>query len=176
MRFVNSTSPDPEKDKEINDFEDIISKDEDCKKITLNQINNPHSSAFVDIDGDCINDILIHSKYDNHQYLEFWIGRKDSNQDVKYCLKEQKLINEHFGLFSVIDVNNDGNLDIVFPIKESSPPAVFVAYNKFYFEYDWSQNYCDSVQINSKKNFIQGLFDEFDQSIITNVNLFINNI
>lgn len=169
MNFGNSTNPDPEKDMQINDLKNIISNDEDCKKLeNYFPINNPHSSAFVDIDGDCINDILIHSKSGSKQYIEFWMGRKDFNGDVKYCLKEIKPIKDNFGLFSISDVNNDGNLDIVFPIKDSSPPAIFVAYNKNFFQYDWTLNYCDSVQ-NSKRDINKILFDNFDDSINTDV-------
>jgi hypothetical protein len=167
-----SKKPDPEKDLITIDFKDIVSTDEDCiKALNYNPINKDHSSAFVDINGDCINDLLIHSMSGGDQFLEFWIGKKNKYGDVKYCLKEIMPIKKEFGLFSLSDVNNDGHLDIVFPIKNSEPPAIFVAYNQKKFDYDWTKNYCESVQsINYDKN--EKLFDDFSDNTITNVNFF----
>ena len=169
MYFDYSQNPDPEKDVKIDDFKNIVSTDEECSKEDYNNpINRPHSSAFIDINGDCINDLLIHSKKGENQYIEFWIGRKNSAGNINYCLKEIKLVQKEFGLFSLSDVNNDGHLDIVFPIRNSQPPSIFVAYNQKQFDYDWTKNYCESVQsINYNKNEI--LFDDFDKTKITNV-------
>lgn len=170
MYAETSKNPDPEKDLVIKDFKDLVSTDDDCTKaIVYNPINRDHSSAFVDINGDCINDLLIHSTANKgDQFLEIWIGRKNAYGDVKYCLKEIKPIKKEFGLFSLSDVNNDGHLDIVFPIKNSRPPAIFVAYNQKKFDYDWTKNYCESVQ-NIKYDKNEKLFDEFNDKIITNV-------
>lgn len=170
MYAENSKDPDPDKDLVIKDFKDIVSEEEDCVKAYFyNPINKDHSSAFIDINGDCINDLLIHSSRDGNQYLEFWIGRKNPVGEIKYCLKEIKDIKKDFGLFSLSDVNNDGHLDIVFPIRNSQPPAIFVAYNQKKFNYDWTRNYCESVQsIKYDKN--EKLFDDFDDKKITDVN------
>lgn len=161
--------PNPEKDIILIDFNQIVSNDDDCLKASsFFPIKRDHSSAFVDINGDCINDLLIHSESGTDQYLEFWIGRKNITGQVNYCLKEIKKLNNDFGLFSISDVNNDGHLDLVFPIKNSRPPAIFVAYNQKKFDYDWTKNYCESVQsVKYDKN--EKLFDEFDHRIITNV-------
>ena len=69
-----------------------MSEDDDCLKDVISySINSPHSSAFVDINGDCINDLLIHSKYESDQFLEIWFGRKDfKSKKIKYCLKKKK--------------------------------------------------------------------------------------
>ncbi len=170
MYAETSQNPDPENDIVIKDFKDIVSTSDECLKTSFNnRINKDHSSAFIDINGDCINDLLIHSTNNNgEQNLEIWIGRKNAYGDVKYCLKEIKRIKKDFGLFSLSDVNNDGHLDIVFPIRNSQPPAIFIAYNQKFFDYEWTKNYCESVQsIKYDKN--EKLFDEFDNNIITNV-------
>lgn len=171
MYAEKSKDPDPEEDLIIKDFKDFVSTDEDCiKALFYNPINKDHSSAFVDINGDCINDLLIHSMRDGDQFLEFWIGKTNQVGEVKYCLKEIKPIEKEFGLFSLSDVNNDGHLDIVFPIKNSRPPAIFVAYNQKKFDYDWGKNYCESIQ-KIKYDKDEKLFDEFDHNIITNVKI-----
>jgi len=172
LMYVNSTEiPISEKDIIIQDFENIISSDGECQKGGFDSmIKRHHSSAFVDIDGDCINDLLIHSQKDSEQFLEIWIAIKNKSGIIKYCLKEIQKIQENFGLFGISDVNNDGQLDIVFPIKYSQPPSIFVAYNKKKVNYDWTKNYCE-VQQNVKKDIKEKLFDEFNQNYITNVNL-----
>jgi len=169
MHAEESKYPDPEKDLVIKDFTDTLSNEKDCvQSLSFNPIKRDHSSAFIDINGDCINDLLIHSSKDGNQFLEIWIGRKNFAGDIKYCLKEIKPIKKEFGLFSLSDVNNDGHLDIVFPIRNSQPPAIFVAYNQKKFNYDWTKNYCESVQgIKYDKN--ENLFDDFNDKIITNV-------
>lgn len=163
------------KDIVIEDFENLIyadSSETKCLREDYNfPINKAHSSAFVDINGDCINDILFHSSDASRQFLEIWIGKKSADGKIKYCLSEKKPIPYNFGLFAIADINNDGQLDLVFPIKNSVPPAIYVAYNQKAFDYDWTKNYCESIQEANAKNIKEKeiLFDPFNANIITNV-------
>ena len=152
------------------DFVDLmLLEEENCLTSPVNiPIGVHHSSAFVDINGDCVSDLLIHSKLGNEVFLEFWIGMKRNNQ-IKYCLKEKKQINEKLGLFSLVDINVDGQLDLAFPILKSEPPQVFVAYNQIKVENDWSNNYCETAQIKKfQKN--ETLFSDLNSISINNVN------
>jgi hypothetical protein len=172
----------------VKDFKNLISQDKaicDRGNIHLNyRITQPHSSAFVDIDGDCINDLLVMSNYkslnqatnatETKYYLEIWRGRLEDNQ-IKYCLTQSSVyqIDEKLGLFSLADIDRDSMLDIVFPIKNSSPPQILIAYNKVALEYDWTQDYCathssstsstttSESDTNVKKYTIPLVFDEF---------------
>lgn len=169
----------------VKDFKNLISQDKalcDRGNIHLNyRISQPHSSAFVDIDGDCINDLLIMSNYktlnkaanttETNYYLEIWRGKLENNH-IKYCLTQSSVyeLDEKLGLFSLADVDRDSLLDIVFPIKNSSPPQILIAYNKVPLEYDWTQDYCANhnsrtysshSDSNNKKYTIPLVFDEF---------------
>lgn len=151
--------------KEIN-FNDMILFDEEkCQngKEEKIPIAENHASAYVDINGDCVSDLLIHSKLGNKNYLEFWIGMK-INEEIKYCLKEKKVLNENLGLFSLVDINVDGQLDLAFPILNSQPPKVYVAYNRIKVENDWSNNYCETAQ-KKKYNKTEPLFEDLDLKV-----------
>ena len=75
INFKFSSNPDPIKDKLETKFSSLMSEDDDCLKDVISySINSPHSSAFVDINGDCINDLLIHSKYESDQFLEMLLA------------------------------------------------------------------------------------------------------
>jgi hypothetical protein len=151
------------------DFLDLTLLDD--KKCLTEDIKIPiateHSSAFVDINGDCVSDLLIHSRLGNDFYLEIWIGMK-IDKKIKYCLKEKKLIDKNLGLFSLVDINVDGQLDLAFPVLNSKPPQIFVAYNQIKVENDWSNNYCETAQ--RKIYFInETLFSDLNTDIVTNV-------
>ena len=154
--------------KEMN-FSDIILLDKDICLLENPKIPiaRKHSSAFVDINGDCVSDMLIHSKMGNKVYLEIWIGMKIDNE-IKYCLKEKKIIDNKLGLFSLVDINVDGQLDLAFPITESQPPQVYIAYNQIKVENDWSINYCETAQ-EKKYNISETLFSDLRVDSINNV-------
>ena len=156
--FVSSSDPDPVHDKREINFSSMVYNTTNIQDYNY-PINSPHSSAFVDI----------HSKNGNSQNLEFWLGIKDEkSQKIKYWLKEIKNIDDNFGLFSISDINNDGFLDIIFPIKNSSPPEIFIAYNQKYVDYDWTKNYCESLPISNLNNE-EKLFEDFKKNNLNNV-------
>ena len=81
------------REKKVIDFADLMLQDEKNENCLNEPTNIPigvhHSSAFVDINGDCVSDLLIHSKLGKEIFLEIWIGMKINNE-IKYCLKEKK--------------------------------------------------------------------------------------
>jgi integrin alpha FG-GAP repeat containing protein 1 len=143
----------------VRSFGDIISKDLTiCDRSTMHstlKFSTPHSSAFVDIDGDCLNDILIKSIDDgddintnktvNKIYLEIWRGVIEDNQ-IKYCLSQSSvyILDPSLGSFSLADIDRDALMDLIFPILDSTPPQILIAYNKINLNYDWTADYCSS--------------------------------
>jgi hypothetical protein len=124
------------------EFKDFISTGSNCTE-SLNFLNTPipsdYASAFIDLDADCQNDVVIHYK----DTLEIWRGGiEDGN--VKYCLSLNSVykLEDKLGHFSIADVDRNGMLDIIFPIKDSA--SVLIGYNKLEIVYDWSADYCQS--------------------------------
>ena len=166
-------------------FTEFLSKDSICdgnEKYSKMPFESPNSNAFVDIDGDCLNDILI-SSYDNShkkRKLEIWKGVIEDDE-VKYCLSSNNIYNidDSLGLFTVVDVDRNALPDLVFPIINSSPPQILVAYNIISMTYTWTRDYCtDHPPINLSKNpnsKIEKIFEEF-YTKTSNKNNYIMNI
>ena len=143
---------------------------------------SPNTNAFIDIDGDCLNDIII-SSYDSQnkkRKLEIWKGVFE-DEEVKYCLSSNNIydIDDSLGLFTVVDVNRNALPDLVFPILNTSPPQILVAYNIISMSYTWTSDYCtDHPPINFNKSpnsEIQKIFENFNVKV-SNKNNYIMNI
>ena len=167
------------------DFEDFLSNNKACdgnEKYSKLPFESPNTNAFVDIDGDCINDIII-SSYDpknkNQRKLEIWKGVVE-NEEIKYCLSNLNAYNvdSSLGLFTVVDVDRNALPDLVFPILDSSPPQILVSYNILPIAYDWTSDFCsDHTPINfnkSPKEKISKIFDDFKIGSSTKNNYIIN--
>lgn len=148
--------------------------------------------SFIDIDGDCLNDIILVSPIseDNqtvekesifdfnfsqenvpNKNMEIWRGRlshnnqHESNSKIKYCLKKNSIIPlvPALNKFTISDINRDGMLDLVFPIT-SRFPRLLIVYNLLNIEsrYDWQSDYCSKH--NSEDNPLTAIF-----RILTNI-------
>jgi hypothetical protein len=118
-------------------------------------IPEDHASSFIDIDADCQNDLVIHSRTENFDtktrktvytnFVEIWRGflEKETNE-IKYCLTKSSVyqVEDNLGPFTVADFNRDGLLDVVFPVLGTS--KILIAYNKISLNYDWSADYCET--------------------------------
>ena len=153
-------------------FQDFLSKNTAVcngnEKYSKMQFESPNSNAFIDIDGDCLNDIII-SSYDTKEKkrkLEIWKGVFEDNE-VKYCLSLNNVydVDDSLGLFTVVDVDRNALPDLVFPILDSSPPKILVSYNVISMSYIWTSDYCtDHPPINMDKNpnaEIKKIFENF---------------
>ena len=153
-------------------FQDFLSKNTAVcngnEKYSKMQFESPNSNAFIDIDGDCLNDIII-SSYDTQEKkrkLEIWKGVFEDNE-VKYCLSLNNVydVDDSLGLFTVVDVDRNALPDLVFPILDSSPPKILVSYNVISMSYIWTSDYCtDHPPINMDKNpnaEIKKIFENF---------------
>ena len=143
---------------------------------------SPNTNAFIDIDGDCLNDIII-SSYDSQnkkRKLEIWKGVFE-DEEVKYCLSSNNIydIDDSLGLFTVVDVDRNALPDLVFPILNTSPPQILVAYNIISMSYTWTSDYCtDHPPINFNKSpnsEIKKIFENFNVKV-SNQNNYIMNI
>ena len=153
----------------INDFSNYISSNTNIcsgnEKYKNYPFISPNSNGFVDIDGDCLNDIMILS-YDNSlkkNILEIWKGVYE-NKEIKYCLTLTNVyeLDNSLGLPTLVDVDRNALIDIVFPIKESSPPKILIAYNIIEMSYTWTSDYCDDhkpISL-SEKSTINKIFDD----------------
>ena len=166
-------------------FNDFLSTNKACdgnEKYSKLPFESPNTNAFIDIDGDCINDILI-SSYDpnnnNIRTLEIWKGVIE-NEEIKYCLSNVNIYNVEpsLGLFTVVDVDRNALPDLVFPILNSNPPQILISYNIISMNYDWTRDYCtDHKPINFSKSpdsQISKIFDEFKIGATTKNNYVIN--
>ena len=169
----------------IKDFNDFLSKNKECnsnEKYSKLPFESPNTNAFVDIDGDCINDILI-SSYDprnkNARTLEIWKGIIE-DKEIKYCLSDVNVyhVDDSLGLFTVVDVDRNALPDLVFPILNSSPPQILVSYNTIKMTYDWTNDYCsDHTPIDFTKSpdsKIVKIFENFKMGISTKNDFVIN--
>lgn len=136
---------------QVYEFETLISTNRNLcnasNKHNRLQFNSPNSNGYVDIDGDCLNDLIIDS-YDSTtktRYLEIWKAVIE-NDKIKYCLTSDNVytIDEKLGLFTIVDIDRNAMPDLVFPVLESSPPKILIAYNKLKLEYTWTDNFCDN--------------------------------
>ncbi|MCQ2818078.1 MAG: hypothetical protein MJ252_12500 [archaeon] len=136
------------------DFSEILADNSNINDAAYKYMEYEFTSlgaAFIDVDGDCRNDLILSSKDSNgNQYLEIYRGRSDkSNQKIKYVLNEENGIislgTEKLGAFNLGDFNDDGFVDLIFPIIDDSleKPKVKVIYNKNVLDYYWADKYCE---------------------------------
>ena len=124
-----------------------------------------HSSAFVDIDADCLNDLVIMSSRNGLSFIEIWRGRLVDNM-MKFCLNKNSVYSKDksLGHFTIADINRDGMLDISFPIKGTS--NILIAYNKIELKFDWASDFCSDA----KKSWSFVFPDIFDQFTLNPTN------
>ena len=81
-------------------------------------ISEPHSNAFVDLNGDCMPDMLLGKtdKVGNH-YFEIYTSKIHEGKQ-KYCLIQTGLKyvsgSNTIPLMQYFDVNQDGMMDLIF--------------------------------------------------------------
>eukprot|EP00916_Digyalum_oweni_P003399 GHVL01006148.1.p1 GENE.GHVL01006148.1~~GHVL01006148.1.p1 ORF type:complete len:626 (+),score=161.17 GHVL01006148.1:47-1924(+) len=89
-------------------------------KIKIKKILNPHSSSIVDVDGDCISDLIIEVLDDDEggeegggRMLEIWLAKQDHFQLLEMASPVK--IPAGAGQLTWGDFNADGSMDFVFP-------------------------------------------------------------
>lgn len=90
---------------------------------------DPHSNAFLDLDGDCLADLFILCAPDSSgiQSYQVWINEKDQG----FRLARTDSLPKGAGPISFADMDGDGALDMLFPvITESGPSTIQILYNQ----------------------------------------------
>ena len=78
----------------------------------------PHSTSFIDFDGDCRPDIMMTRTNGNSSYVEFYIQKSVKGQQM-YCLSsgQGKTIlgsDVTLPLIEIADFNRDGMFDLIY--------------------------------------------------------------
>ncbi|CAO3681171.1 unnamed protein product [Rhizopus microsporus] len=88
---------------------------------------NPHSNAFVDLDGDCLADLVfVCDKSSKSQSIQIHVN---SRQDG-FKLAQELDLPSGAGPLSFADIDGDGSIDIVFPVCEDSKCSIHIVYNQ----------------------------------------------
>ncbi|KAJ2082003.1 hypothetical protein H4R24_001919 [Coemansia sp. RSA 988] len=82
---------------------------------------SPHSSAFVDLNGDCLADLFI--VCDGNEEYQIW-----TNSDKGFVYSQTGKLPSDAGPVSFADMNADGSMDLVIPILDK--PQIYVIYNQ----------------------------------------------
>ena len=95
-----------------NDFLSIWSRSGNTTRIVLNlkpacKFAHPNSNAFIDIDGDCLPDLVF---FCDDETVQIWLNRKGNWQ----ATKDLKMPSGS-GKVSFADIDGDGSNDLVFP-------------------------------------------------------------
>ena len=117
--------------------------------------------AYVDLDGDCIPDIVLtHEEENDQRIIEIYTSKRGKIDE--YCLFQEITLNNasQLGALTITRINDDKNednapmLDIIVPNFHDN--TVIILKNKRVINYDWSKDYC-----NDKYNDVKSdaLFD-----------------
>ena len=165
----------------VKPFNSYLSDDtENCPQNFMHS-NSPLSSrgghAFVDLNADCVSDLIISSETEGNLNLEIYIGIKENvdysknnytNARIKYCLVQTidlgKDTSDNLGAFALADLYHKGLLNLIVPIKENVTLKVYN--NTVNMSGDWRDNFCEKhLSVDSNKTAI------FDDSNVNYVQL-----
>lgn len=111
------------------------------------QLRSPHSHATIDLDGDCMADLVVTSTATEsdargaplvRNYLEIWLNRATLGP----VLFSISVLPAGAGQLSFADVDNDGNIDILVPVFRASAAA---SLNQLHVYYSQSRQLCGSL-------------------------------
>ncbi len=91
------------------------------------QLSSPHSSAFIDLDGDCAADLFLvcQGKSFLAPSFEVWRAKDDTFQ-----LAQKGALPTGTGMLSFADMDRDGTIDVVFPSCEGRTCYINIAHNE----------------------------------------------
>ena len=133
-------------------FENYIScpdKDNNLEK----DISLKGGMAYVDVDGNCVPDIILTHENGDKRYLEIFTS---SREDGKYCLTQNLELgkSDELGAFVITRINDERSdknapmLDILVPVPAKN--LVHIYKNQKTIEYDWASKYCEKYK---KENY-----------------------
>jgi integrin alpha FG-GAP repeat containing protein 1 len=104
MVAIYNTSSDNYSYIEFNAFVDDSCLTDDIMKISKRKLSTPHSSAFIDFDGDLYSDLMLLTS-NGTNYMEIWTRSK--KYPPRYCLNTENEIPANASQFSVEDMSNN---------------------------------------------------------------------
>ena len=90
-----------------------------CKSVKI------HSNAFVDLNGDCLADVVITCTKDSKNYLQLW-----TNTAEGFTLVLEEVLMDSSGRITFVDLDLDGAIDLLWPVCTSSGCKIVVIYGK----------------------------------------------
>ncbi|KAI9488105.1 hypothetical protein BDB00DRAFT_850036 [Zychaea mexicana] len=83
---------------------------------------HPHSNAVVDLDGDCLADLVFVCQHTGYQSLQIWTNQRDEG----FQKARELNLPAGAGPISYADIDGDGSIDLIFPVKQQ----IHVVYNQ----------------------------------------------
>lgn len=105
--------------------------DSNCKTPSKDPLSIPHSSSFLDLDGDCMPDLFLTKEngVTPGLYYELYI-QKIVDEKQMYCLVEKDQIasskHKHFPMISFGDIDRNAMIDMIY----YRDGQIFTFYNK----------------------------------------------
>ncbi|PKI82542.1 hypothetical protein MVES1_003813 [Malassezia vespertilionis] len=94
------------------------------------ELADPHSSAFVDMNGDCLADLFLVCKDKLSGQLAYQIWTADKEKPKTYSFARGGFLPKGTGALSFADMNRDGTMDVVFPTCQGGKCQINIAYNQ----------------------------------------------
>ena len=149
----------------INSFTDYIIQDSNYPNYNGDKLSLEGSNAFIDINNDCRNDLILSVDSENGPKLLIYIGMyyklndHDDTYVIKYGLNQENEINldKDFGPFALGDFNDDGRVDLIFPSLTGNKVSILL--NEESRKNDWSDEFCPHHKIKDQSNTLFNLSD-----------------
>ncbi|SPO34644.1 uncharacterized protein PSFLO_00115 [Pseudozyma flocculosa] len=98
------------------------------------KLSNPHSSAYVDLNGDCLADLFLVCGTPDQLTYQIWTATKPETKhgESGFTLATSGSLPPGTGALSFADMDRDGTIDVIFPTCDSRGDNCFinVAYNR----------------------------------------------
>lgn len=94
------------------------------------RLAHPHSSANVDMNGDCLADLFLVCQGARAGQLTYQIWTARADTPMAYDLARTGDLPPGAGALSFADMNRDGTMDVVFPSCDRSQCYINIAYNE----------------------------------------------
>ncbi|GAA5798014.1 hypothetical protein HPULCUR_003412 [Helicostylum pulchrum] len=89
--------------------------------------SNPHSNAFVDLNGDCLADLVfVCGEAESKQSIQIWTNDRDNG----FKLSLESDLPAGSGPLTFADMDGDGSIDIIFPVCKDQTCSIHVVYNQ----------------------------------------------
>ncbi|KAF0336923.1 integrin alpha N-terminal domain-containing protein [Gigaspora margarita] len=90
-------------------------------------ISDPHSNAFIDLNGDCLADLFLTCRESSSAPLTYQIW---TNIKGGFTFSRSGNLPDGTGQISFADMDGDGTIDMVYPVCSGGTCKIHIAYNK----------------------------------------------